>query len=445
MTHTKKLIFALLFLLSVHGLAVADDLSKTMSEMKCSTCHRKLLKGKYVHPPVEQTCLNCHESIGPHPLSRQGMKGWKFVQDPPALCAMCHTPFGKKKYVHPPVKEGKCTACHKPHASDEPKLLIKSGKDLCLTCHPDKMSYANLHAPTAEGKCLSCHLPHESDNKSLLVRSGNDLCFGCHPDMKEVMKKKGLHPALLNGCTSCHNPHGSPYKKMLPAEGDKLCFLCHARIGEIAEKSKFSHAPLKSEKGCATCHSPHATDNAKLLLKDGKELCLECHKNVLKKNMTVLHGPIRDGVCTPCHNPHGSDNNKLLMKEFSTDPYAPYTDNQFALCFSCHNRDMLKDPKTSEATGFRDGERNLHYLHVNRRSKARSCILCHEIHGGLQQKLIAENVIFGHWDLPLGFIKTDTGGSCTPGCHKTFNYDRKTPGKAPESITKPKPEKKKKK
>jgi predicted CXXCH cytochrome family protein len=264
--------------------------------------------------------------------------------------------------------------------------------------------------------------------------------------MKDVMKKKGLHPALLNGCTSCHNPHGSPYKKLLMAEGDKLCFQCHAQIGEKAEKSKFVHAPLRTEKGCASCHSPHATDNAKLLLKNGKDLCLECHKNVLKKNMTVLHGPIRDGACSPCHEPHGSQNKKLLIKQFSTDPYVPYTENEFALCFSCHNRDLLRDPRTSSATDFRDGDKNLHYIHVNRKDKARYCGLCHEIHGGPQKKLVAESVVFGKWNLPLAFIKTDTGGSCTPGCHKTYNYDRKTPGKAPESLQKkPKQEKKKKK
>jgi predicted CXXCH cytochrome family protein len=429
----------------MYGAAVSDDTTKMMSELKCSTCHRKLLKGKNVHPPVKESCLNCHESVGPHPLSKEGRKGWKFVQDPPALCEMCHAPFGKKPFVHAPVKEGKCTSCHKPHVSDEAKLLIKAGKDLCLPCHPDKMNFTYLHAPNAEGKCSSCHFPHESDHKSLLIKDGSNLCFSCHTEMKDVMKKKGLHPALLNGCTSCHNPHGAPHKKLLALEGDKLCFQCHAQIGEKAEKSKFVHAPLKSEKGCASCHSPHATDNAKLLVNNGKDLCLECHKNVLKKNMTVLHGPIRDGACYPCHEPHGSQNKKLLIKQFSTDPYVPYTDNEFALCFSCHNREMLRDPRTSAATEFRDGDKNLHYVHVNRKDKARFCGLCHEIHGGPQQKLIAESVTFGKWNLPLAFIKTDTGGSCTPGCHKTYNYDRKTPGKAPESLKPKKPEKKKKK
>ena len=147
--------------------------------------------------------------------------------------------------------------------------------------------------------------------------------------------------------------------------------------------------------------------------------------------MTVLHGPINKGTCTPCHDPHGSAESKLLVKSFSADFYAPYSDKEYELCFSCHKRDLLRFPETSFATGFRDGERNLHYLHVNKKEKGRSCKLCHAIHGGPNPKLVAESAPFGKWELPLKFIKTDTGGACSPGCHKPYNYDRQTPGKAP--------------
>jgi hypothetical protein len=45
--------------------------------------------------------------------------------------------------------------------------------------------------------------------------------------------------------------------------------------------------------------------------------------------------------------------------------------------------------------------------------------------------LIADSVPFGKWSLPLKFVKTETGGSCAPGCHKPQSYDRKNPGKKP--------------
>ncbi len=109
----------------------------------------------------------------------------------------------------------------------------------------------------------------------------------------------------------------------------------------------------------------------------------------------------------------------------------PYTDTAYALCFTCHDRDLLRYPDTSFATGFRDGERNLHFLHVNNAQKGRSCALCHELHGGTNDVLIAESVTFGSWQLPLKFVKSDNGGSCAPGCHRPAVYDRKNPGKKP--------------
>ena len=304
----------------------------------------------------------------------------------------------------------------------------------CLTaqCHPGKTDLKYMHGPAAVGDCTACHMPHDSDNKALLVKKGNDLCFTCHDAVRDETKKKVVHDALEEGCTTCHNPHGSSFKKLLSAERDKLCFRCHSGIGERIEKSKSVHAPVKTEKACTSCHAPHASDGEKLLQKGEKDLCLECHKNILKKNQTVLHGPIKQAKCTPCHNPHGSPNDKLLVKGFPADLYVAYTDNEYPLCFSCHNRDLLRFPDTSIATGFRDGEKNLHFLHVNKTDKGRSCKACHTIHAGELPKLIADKVPFGKWDLPLKFTKTETGGSCAPGCHRKTGYDRKTPGKAPE-------------
>jgi predicted CXXCH cytochrome family protein len=423
----------LLVLFLVLAIAAAGSLySKAESEDSCVTgqCHAAMLKGKDVHP-VAQPCDTCHQAIvTPHP--QKNKKTFKLTQDVPALCYMCHTPFGTKQDVHPPVKDGSCTLCHNPHDSDNQKLLTQPARELCFACHPDKVSYPYVHGPASTGDCTACHNPHESDIKPLLVKDPAELCFICHVDMEEVMKKKDVHPAVLMGCTSCHNPHGSSYKKFLSAQGKDLCFQCHPQIGETIAKAKTVHPPILTEKGCTSCHSPHASDGEKLLPKSGKDLCLECHKGFIKKNWTVLHGPIKAGTCTPCHNPHGSPYPRMLVKEFKTDFYVPYSDNEYQLCFSCHNRDLLRFPDTTFATNFRDGDRNLHYLHVHR-EKGRNCIACHSVHGGDQPKLIHETAPFGKWRLPLNFIKTENGGSCAPGCHKKYVYNRKTAGKEEEA------------
>ncbi len=389
----------------------------------CATCHDPIGTMKAVHPPVaDGECTSCHN---PHESDNPKM----LVEKVPGLCATCHDPIGTMKVVHPPVADGECTSCHNPHESDEPRMLMEPPAELCLMCHPEKIEYAVVHGPTSSGECTACHNPHESDNDSLVLREGPELCLPCHFNLEDMMMKNFIHSALEEGCTACHNPHGSPYGKMLSAEGENLCFECHDDIGDQVGEARVVHAPIRSEQSCASCHSPHSSDSEKLLERSGKDLCLGCHTGIIKKDQTTLHGPIEDGTCTPCHNPHGSQNDMLLLKGFNSDFYIPYTENEYALCFTCHQRELLRFPDTSFATGFRDGKRNLHYLHVNRKKDGRNCRACHAIHGTTHPKMIADNVNFGKWNYSMNFLKTDTGGSCNPGCHRTFSYDRITPVK----------------
>jgi len=415
-------------------LLVFSNVASAQEGCASEKCHAKLLKGSTVHP-VAETCETCHEPVAtPHP--QKGKHTFKLTQEPQELCNTCHEAFTTKKHVHSPVKEGMCTTCHDPHSAGEPKLLAQPMKNLCGTCHADHVDFKVIHGPVSAGECTACHTPHASDNKALLLKEGEELCVGCHLDMPEVLKKKYVHPALASGCTSCHNPHGAAHRKLLAEEGGQLCFTCHAEIGERVKNAPVAHPALMSDESCASCHSPHASDNERMLLQSEKEICLGCHTTLIAKNMTVFHGPINKGKCTPCHNPHGGQYPKLLMQAFPSEPYIPYTDAEYGLCFSCHKRDLLQYPETSFATDFRDGERNLHYVHVHNKQKGRNCRLCHNLHGGPNPKLIANSVTFGKWDLPLKFVKTETGGGCSPGCHKPLYYDRKTPGKKPEA---PKP------
>lgn len=412
------------------------SVSAAAEEANCDSaqCHAKLLTGKNMHP-VAQACTSCHEPVStPHP--KKGTKTFKLTQEPPQLCYMCHPAFGTKSTVHFPVTGGMCTVCHNPHSSDEPKLLAQPLKSLCAMCHADHVDFKVVHGPVAAGDCIACHNPHESDEKKLLLKPGEQLCIGCHLDMAEVLKKKVVHPALSAGCTSCHNPHGSANPKLLAEEAPQLCFLCHSDIAEKVNTSPVVHTAVLM--GCTLCHSPHASDNRRMLLNPEKDTCLGCHPAIIAKNMTVFHGPINEGRCTACHNPHGGQYPRMLAGTFPSEPYVPYTDTEFGVCFSCHKRDLLQYPETSFATNFRDGEKNLHYVHVNNKQKGRSCRLCHNIHGSPNPKLIADSVSFGKWDLPLKYVKTDTGGGCSPGCHKPRYYDRKTPGKKPE-VEKPTP------
>lgn len=156
-------------------------------------------------------------------------------------------------------------------------------------------------------------------------------------------------------------------------------------------------------------------------------LCVECHEGLVDANSTSIHGPIQKGMCSSCHDPHGTSHEKLLIKSYSSKLFISYSEDAYQLCFSCHDRLLVRFPDTSFSTGFRNGDRNLHYLHVNKSHRGRNCNICHAAHDSNLPKLMADTVPFGKWRLPINFKKTATGGSCSPGCHKTVSYDRERP------------------
>jgi predicted CXXCH cytochrome family protein len=257
--------------------------------------------------------------------------------------------------------------------------------------------------------------------------SAEDDCISakCHATL---VAGKVVH-GPSESCDTCHEsvatPHPQEGKKTfkLSQEPPELCAVCHDAIGT---KSNV-HAPVKAGM-CASCHDPHSANEAKLLLQPAADQCSACHDD--KGKLANVHA----GDCTTCHVPHDSDFAPLLSAEFPPNKYVPYSDSAYALCFSCHDLEMLEKPQTGSATEFRDGERNLHYVHVHDVKKGRSCQLCHAVHGTRGPSLVADAVPFGKWNLPLKFVKTETGGSCAPGCHTPAVYDRTTPGKKPEAA-----------
>jgi hypothetical protein len=79
---------------------------------------------------------------------------------------------------------------------------------------------------------------------------------------------------------------------------------------------------------------------------------------------------------------------------------------------------------TRKLTNFRDGDRNLHFLHVNKEKRGRTCRACHEVHASAYPLQLREKVPYGKWMMPLNYKKRESGGSCHPGCHELEAYDR---------------------
>jgi len=301
-----------------------------------------------------------------------------------AGCATaCHARLWREQVVHAPVKSGECTSCHNPTGPSHPATkkaftFTGDGAKLCYGCHDNMAAKKFVHGPVASGDCLACHDPHQSANRALLKEEGAALCLMCH-NLK--LDKKFKHGPVAGGiCTPCHDPHQSNNRHLLKNAMPNLCYMCHSNIAAIVQDAKY------------------------------------------------LHGPVQDGDCMACHTPHASDYEQMLIKSFPKEFYLPYSPDNFALCFECHNKELPQDARTDQATGFRNGNFNLHYLHVNKQEKGRSCKVCHGPHGADQPKLIQEKVPgFGKWDIPIRYTVIDNGGTCVVGCHKPKTYDRMNP------------------
>ncbi|MEW5746836.1 MAG: cytochrome c3 family protein [Nitrospirota bacterium] len=418
-----------------------EALASTQSSCVTGQCHSKMGKDKFVHGPVAVgDCGSCHRGEGEKHRASPAKNRFGPIVKVGELCYQCHERVDTKKGVHKPVKDGSCTKCHDPHQSPYKFQLRGEGSNLCFMCHDKKLASRKfVHGPVAVGGCSMCHNPHQTDFPKMLAAAGNDVCLLCHTDKIEAFKnKKFTHKPVQEKCASCHDPHSGDYKFNFAAEGSQdLCLKCHADKRETVAKARVKHGGLETEKKCLACHDPHVSDYVKQLVKQPVETCNMCHdrpldtqdgkiinmKEHLAKNKEH-HGPILQGDCSGCHNTHGSDNFRILRKYFPPVFYAPFDPKNYDLCFNCHEKTLVLDPKTTTLTGFRNGDQNLHFVHVNKAVKGRTCRACHDAHATNNPKHIRDTVPFGAWGLPVGFQKTANGGSCLPGCHQRFDYNR---------------------
>jgi len=403
----------------------------------CAECHSDLMTRRVTHgPTAQEKCLACHAYDEPREHT--------FVLTAPTeeLCVGCHS-VQMKTFGHEPVLQGRCVECHDPHGSDYRMMLrADPARELCQRCHTQwsggEMKF--IHGPVAVGACILCHEPHSSWNAKLLVEPVDDLCFGCHSEMAESLKNaRHVHDPVLKSCTTCHDAHASNVRYQLRADAPSLCFSCHEDVEKSVETMPVVHGAVTDEGGCLGCHAAHDSEQPKLQKHGQIETCLGCHDKPIEAtdgkmltNMAKLlkdnpdhHGPIREGACTECHQPHGADHPRLLREAYPPEFYAPFSMERYALCFRCHIPDLVTSEHGTGLTGFRDGDRNLHWLHVNR-EKGRTCRACHEVHASRNPFHIRDSVPFGDrgWALEINYTQTETGGRCAPGCHKPRTYER---------------------
>ncbi len=221
--------------------------------------------------------------------------------------------------------------------------------------------------------------------------------------------------------TSCHADMGK--KKYVHEVGvnSKYCNKCH-EIKKEGEHS-FNKLPLETRILCAQCHSEDIAAPAELEKRPPK---------VIFKDTQYFHAPFAEGKCTQCHDAHESNVQKHLKAEYPDGFYTSYSAGAYSLCLNseCHKglEKALTEPKTLTDTKFRNGNLNLHFMHVNKK-KGRTCRACHAPHNSKNPKLIRETFPFRKRILTIEYEKTETGGGCTTTCHIPVKYDRYRPVK----------------
>ncbi|HUO09468.1 MAG TPA: cytochrome c3 family protein [Phycisphaerae bacterium] len=439
--------FALLILPALARAQTAQKLPAPTTDVPAanctqSGCHTEVKNYKVLHGPVNvNACNACHTLVD--------AAKHKYVDAHPKneSCTFCHKmDLTAAAFVHKPLTTGDCSVCHNPHGGKTNRFMrTDTLRETCVKCHKDNITgKSHIHGPVAAGACEACHKPHTADNAKLLVATGRALCLNCHKEMNDQLKlAKVTHkPVMEADCTVCHDAHASNFRMQIKDDPGKLCVSCHEhdKIRQAVMEAKYKHSIVLKDQACLNCHTPHGGQLAKLMKAQPVDICLKCHnqdqktsdgRNVpsvaeIANSQLSRHGPARDGTCSGCHNAHGSDTSRLLTKCYPETFYTKFEPDNFALCFSCHDQKLIETKEVEGLTGFRNGTRNLHFLHVDR-EKGRTCRACHETHAAKNPLLIRDSVPFGQWELPINYVKTPTGGSCSPGCHKQYAYDRNTP------------------
>jgi predicted CXXCH cytochrome family protein len=135
-----------------------------------------------------------------------------------------------------------------------------------------------------------------------------------------------------------------------------------------------------------------------------------------------IHPPVAEGECGACHD-------LALAPEVHFVKGAPDASRQegarawdLELCSGCHAGALAA--AGLPATGFADGARNLHALHVQA-GRGRRCLTCHEPHAARQPKLLRERIAArGSAQITQEFRGRPNGGWCRAGCHAPKSYRR---------------------
>jgi predicted CXXCH cytochrome family protein len=370
------------------------------------------------HTPQAYTFIGRVELV-PVPASPAAAAPDRSTLEPSALersinkrCVACHEKDVKrfaKRHIHAPTRSGFCSACHLDHGPENRLLLLGPEDRVCSRCHDlrdARIGAAHQGFPIAGSRCSECHDPHAGENAAYLY-------------------PRRHAPFAEGDCAACHGKPAAGWR--IPGEGNATCAGCHDDVG----RENHLHEAIRQQ-GCTGCHRPHASAEARLLRAPSARLCFSCHSRAPFLKETT-HPPAEEGDCAACHQPHGSANLRLLARPYPLEQFVPFAAERYGLCWECHDEGAITDPARVGDTGFSNGKRNLHAVHLADRATQTevgrrvqpgiSCRNCHDPHATEGPNLIRRVLdCNGVPCLQVEFRKVGKGGRCVGGCHQTASY-----------------------
>ena len=226
---------------------IKQHMNYPVANSRCTGCHDPhgsnmagILYNNVHKPVASRMCNQCHEEATSSTPLKTKKSGYE-------LCRGCHSELVNsmlsKNRLHWPIlsKEG-CLNCHNPHAAKQKGLVKADMITVCGSCHQDTIRRQDKsltkHEPIKDGKCSSCHDPHASDNPYFFKQASiSDLCGTCHDWQKHSshpLDEKVRDPRNNNvylQCLSCHRTHGTEYKHFIPYQTTtELCTQCHEKF-----------------------------------------------------------------------------------------------------------------------------------------------------------------------------------------------------------------------
>jgi predicted CXXCH cytochrome family protein len=420
-------------------------------EVHCITCHdpHNDTFGKFLLKDNRYSalCTTCHQIAGwatsAHAISTVSVEG--ILPRPP-----------KTYPTWTRLNEWGCEVCHTPHFAPTAEELL---------------NFTSL--PPAPFSCTSagCHTsdpppPHRTGG------TGASVAAIARPDVAAQMRKVSAHrqppemaitlrptqhPGRSLGrevvCADCHNPHivarsttEAPYASgMLQGVSGvdrngaeirrvtyeyEICFKCHADNTPDVEFVPRVVTETNLRRAFDTSNPSYHP-----VLGMGRNFAIPSLPSSFEPGMN----PSQVIYCTACHaddeggskGPHGSSFPPILKRRYETADYTPESQENYDLCYRCHDRDsILSDASFGKKAMRLAGSGGGHSGHL---AAGAPCSVCHDPHGVRASETIGAAATGSHahlinFDKRIVLARTgyqypifnDTGtfsGSCTLVCH----------------------------